>query len=357
MLDFEKLNFAVKDALVNRGHSEKQIRSMSPREAFEEYCEWNGLINWGDTLWENAKSLMAQEPRVTAEMEEMEVTRPEGERIVFMHDGDRSVGIGGDHAELYVDFSGFDQEDAAIARADICEGVGKVLGDVWGNFRVESYTEEMARAADEAEARNLACELANDSPETKMTVSLRDVAAAASGLELRRLIQTAFDETNMPMSVSFDYLHYGAWADRARSSNLPALAVLCSAAWQRETAIDTFGDDSSMCDPGKLMENAEEIMRTYQSQWKAIGFFSGTIKARLEEKGLLESLGVRLGDYDEQTGTFYAEANQAALDRLKDFPADFGVSVHQANPEILMFERPREVAAPDATGRDTPSPQ
>lgn len=34
---------------------------MSPREAFDEYCTWNGIVNWGDTLWENAKALMAFE--------------------------------------------------------------------------------------------------------------------------------------------------------------------------------------------------------------------------------------------------------------------------------------------------------
>lgn len=57
-IDPAKLNPAVKSALVNRGYSDEEMGRMSPREAFVEYCEWHGLINWGDTLWEQAKGLM-----------------------------------------------------------------------------------------------------------------------------------------------------------------------------------------------------------------------------------------------------------------------------------------------------------
>ncbi|MBP8275347.1 MAG: hypothetical protein KAX55_00440 [Propionivibrio sp.] len=62
-LDVNKLPPAVRSALRERGHSDQVIAIMSPREAFDEYCMWNGIVNWGDTLWENAKALMAFEPK------------------------------------------------------------------------------------------------------------------------------------------------------------------------------------------------------------------------------------------------------------------------------------------------------
>jgi len=49
-MDIDKLDRDVKEALVERGHSEKEISEMTPEEAFDEFCEWNGLIRWGHTL-------------------------------------------------------------------------------------------------------------------------------------------------------------------------------------------------------------------------------------------------------------------------------------------------------------------
>ena len=36
--------------LMKRGYTEQSIATLSPAEAFREYCEWHGLINWSDTL-------------------------------------------------------------------------------------------------------------------------------------------------------------------------------------------------------------------------------------------------------------------------------------------------------------------
>ena len=34
-----------------------EILELTPEQMFIEYCEWNGLINWGQTLWNHAKTL------------------------------------------------------------------------------------------------------------------------------------------------------------------------------------------------------------------------------------------------------------------------------------------------------------
>lgn len=38
-------------ALKNRGHNDKEIEAMTPKELFTEYCEWNGLIGYGRGLY------------------------------------------------------------------------------------------------------------------------------------------------------------------------------------------------------------------------------------------------------------------------------------------------------------------
>lgn len=38
------------DALVERGHTLEHIKQMPPEEAFDEYCNWHGLIHWGPRL-------------------------------------------------------------------------------------------------------------------------------------------------------------------------------------------------------------------------------------------------------------------------------------------------------------------
>ena len=43
--------------LRSRGLDDAAIEQLSPREAFAYYCQWNGLINWSDTLWEVVTAL------------------------------------------------------------------------------------------------------------------------------------------------------------------------------------------------------------------------------------------------------------------------------------------------------------
>lgn len=61
-MDVNKWNPAVLSALRARGHEDKDIAIMSTREAFEEYCTWHGLVNWGSTLWEQAGAFMPLQP-------------------------------------------------------------------------------------------------------------------------------------------------------------------------------------------------------------------------------------------------------------------------------------------------------
>jgi hypothetical protein len=51
MLDVDALPEQLVDDLKKRGHTLEQIKQMSPKKAFDEYCNWNGLFKWGDHLW------------------------------------------------------------------------------------------------------------------------------------------------------------------------------------------------------------------------------------------------------------------------------------------------------------------
>ena len=50
-MNFANIPPAVLVTLRERGHSDVIIELMRPREIFHEYCEWEGLINWSDTLY------------------------------------------------------------------------------------------------------------------------------------------------------------------------------------------------------------------------------------------------------------------------------------------------------------------
>src|ERR1700722_9967095 len=50
MSDSSHMDSELREALVNRGHSDAQIAALTPQEKFDEYCEWNGLIRHGSTL-------------------------------------------------------------------------------------------------------------------------------------------------------------------------------------------------------------------------------------------------------------------------------------------------------------------
>lgn len=179
--------------------------------------------------------------------------------------------------------------------------------------------------------------------ERKLTVSLSDVAEAT--FDLSDLMKTAFDQTGMPMEVSFDYLHYGAWAERAQENDRPRLALLCRAAWQRELFWNADGRSD------ELAKNAREILDQYGPEWERLasmarkadsGFYYGTIKANEGERGMLEGLGITLGDYNEKTGEFYAEVDHAAYDRLMQFPADFKPTLYFRSNTLLSSDTPEE---------------
>lgn len=61
MTDISKVPLSVREALENRGFSDLQILAMNPQQMFNEYCQWHGLINWGNALWYIVVELRAAE--------------------------------------------------------------------------------------------------------------------------------------------------------------------------------------------------------------------------------------------------------------------------------------------------------
>lgn len=57
-MNIDKIPTMILGALRNR-LTDEAIQQASPREAFAQYCEWYGLIAWGDTLWDVIESLKA----------------------------------------------------------------------------------------------------------------------------------------------------------------------------------------------------------------------------------------------------------------------------------------------------------
>lgn len=47
----QQIPSSVLEALQERGHSDETISNMKPQTMFNEYCEWNGLIGYGRSLW------------------------------------------------------------------------------------------------------------------------------------------------------------------------------------------------------------------------------------------------------------------------------------------------------------------
>jgi len=47
----EKIPEHIVEACYERGHEDPAIMLMTPKERFIEWCEWNGLIGYGDLLW------------------------------------------------------------------------------------------------------------------------------------------------------------------------------------------------------------------------------------------------------------------------------------------------------------------
>ena len=51
MLDPKAIPEHIRGDLNSRGHTDEDIAKMTPKEAFNEFCSWNGLIGWGNRLW------------------------------------------------------------------------------------------------------------------------------------------------------------------------------------------------------------------------------------------------------------------------------------------------------------------
>lgn len=49
-IDISKVEPSVLSALRKRSQTDQTISGLSPEEAFEQYCEWHGIIRWADTL-------------------------------------------------------------------------------------------------------------------------------------------------------------------------------------------------------------------------------------------------------------------------------------------------------------------
>ena len=60
-MDLDKIPARVLSDLQRGDWTNDQIRSMSPQQVFRAFCNWNGLIDWGDTLWEVVEDLQTDE--------------------------------------------------------------------------------------------------------------------------------------------------------------------------------------------------------------------------------------------------------------------------------------------------------
>jgi hypothetical protein len=100
-MDPKKLSRPMLTTLRERGHTDQAISLMSAREAFDEYCNWHGIINWGDTLWAEATALM----KLEAPTPSRELTNPDlvARQAVA---GANQVGRDGEQAKLVIVLDG-----------------------------------------------------------------------------------------------------------------------------------------------------------------------------------------------------------------------------------------------------------
>lgn len=91
-MDMNKLPPGVREALRERGRKEAEVAIMTPREIFEDYCNWNGIINWSDTLWDTATALMnAQVVPTHRQGERADVAKFSVDEMGFMQLADTKV--------------------------------------------------------------------------------------------------------------------------------------------------------------------------------------------------------------------------------------------------------------------------
>ncbi|CAE6823166.1 hypothetical protein R70006_06304 [Paraburkholderia domus] len=73
-------------------------------------------------------------------------------KITFWHDGDRSVGLAGDQAEVALDMEGLDPADEAAMVADAKRLLGAAFHELWDTGAVHAMTEVEIEQADRISA-------------------------------------------------------------------------------------------------------------------------------------------------------------------------------------------------------------
>jgi len=75
--------------------TDKEIAELSPRQLFDEYCTWHGLLRWGDSLWDTVDKLKSAtdefDPKIVVTMNngvvrEATATRPSRVLVVEYDD-------------------------------------------------------------------------------------------------------------------------------------------------------------------------------------------------------------------------------------------------------------------------------
>ena len=58
MLDTNRIpSHVLKDIMAAIDGTESDVRRLSSEEAFGFYCQWNGLLGWGNKLWDAVAAL------------------------------------------------------------------------------------------------------------------------------------------------------------------------------------------------------------------------------------------------------------------------------------------------------------
>lgn len=251
--------------------------------------------------------------------------REHQECISFWHDGDASVGIPGDRADLYVDLSGYDPADAADLRKSLRTEIANTLRSVWDGFPVKSVTdEELAKAG--------AMEDSITFSEVTWSTPLMDQVEARS----RRMLAE-------PVICEIVHRH---GVDVSQVGSGPSCVATSVATTSLKADLDQAGvpyttfvsDNKAHPDFGK-----ECIEFQFFGEVRPVeGLYYGRIIANEGERSMLTGLGVNLGEYDAMAGAFYAQARPTALARVRDFPGDFKPDLHFRDEATVVGDVPLE---------------
>ncbi len=78
-------------------------------------------------------------------------------------------------------------------------------------------------------------------------------------------------------------------------------------------------------------------------------FQVGVIESHPDNKGLLESMGIKITEYDEKSGGFLAQIPAVAMSKLTEFPADFKVRLHGDEESAQDSEPEPTIEKPDTS--------